>query len=202
MSIIIGLTGQTGAGKGTVASLLCDRGMSVIDCDKVARETTEKGSETLLKLAKVFSDEILNADGTLNRSALASRAFSAPQNVRKLNSITHPAIIERTIEKAKNLSENGAKFILLDAPTLLESGAAELCDAIIAVVADEDTRLERIIKRDNLSLEAAKKRMSAQPKTEFYTDNADYTIYNNGDIASLSEQVARVFDDIMRNFTE
>lgn len=202
MSIIIGLTGQTGAGKGTVASLLCDRGMSVIDCDKVARETTEKGSETLLKLTKVFSDEILNDDGTLNRSALASRAFSAPQNVRKLNSITHPAIIERTIEKAKNLSEDGAKFILLDAPTLLESGAAELCDAIIAVVADEDTRLERIIKRDNLSLEAAKKRMSAQPKTEFYTDNADYTIYNNGDIASLSEQVARVFDDIMRNFTE
>lgn len=202
MSIIIGLTGQTGAGKGTAASLLCDRGMSVIDCDKVAREITEKGSKTLLELTEAFSDEILNPDGTLNRAALAFRAFSAPQHVRKLNSITHPAIIERTIEKAKSLSENGAKFILLDAPTLLESGAAEHCDVIIAVVADEDTRLERIIKRDSLSLEAAKKRMSAQPKTEFYTDNADYTIYNNGDIASLSEQVDRVFDDIMRNFTE
>ncbi len=202
MSIIIGLTGQTGAGKGTAASLLCDKGMSAIDCDKVAREITEKGSATLLKLTEAFSDEILNDDGTLNRSALASLAFSAPQNVRKLNSITHPAIIERTIEKAKALSEKGANVILLDAPTLIESGAAELCDAVIAVVADEDTRLERIIKRDSLSLEAAKKRMSAQPKTEFYTDNADYTIYNNGDIVSLNEQLTRVFEDIMRNFTE
>ncbi len=202
MSIIIGLTGQTGAGKGTAARLLCEKGMSVIECDKVAHEITENGSVTLEKLIEAFSDQILNDDGTLNRSALAARAFSAPQSVRLLNSITHPAIIERIKELVTELSDKGARFVVLDAPTLIESGAAEMCDAIIAVVADEDTRLERIISRDGISADSAKKRMSVQPKTEFYTDNADYTIYNNGGIDLLNEQTSRVFDDIMRNFTE
>ncbi len=202
MSIIIGLTGQTGAGKGSVANLLCEKGMSAIDCDKVAREITEKGSPTLQKLAEAFSEEIINSDGTLDRSALALRAFSAPQSVRLLNSITHPAIIDRTVEHIKRLEADGAEFIVLDAPTLIESGAADMCDVIIAVVADEDTRLERIMSRDGISIDAAKKRMSAQPKTEFYTDSADYTVYNNGSVELLSGQVGNVFEDIMRNFTE
>ncbi len=202
MSIIIGLTGQTGAGKGTAARLLCDFGMGTIDCDKVARQVVEKGSETLAKLCETFSDKILNADGTLNRSALAERAFSSPQSVRLLNSITHPAIIEKTKLLAAEMSDSGERYIVIDAPTLIESGAAELCDVIIAVVADDDLRLDRIMVRDNIDITAAKRRMSAQPKAEFYTDTADYTLFNNGDENSLKEQIGHVFDDITRNFTE
>ncbi len=202
MSIIIGLTGQTGAGKGTVARILCDKGMSLIDCDKVSREVVEKGSETLLKLTDAFSDQILNADGTLNRGVLAQRAFVDPQTVRLLNSITHPAIIERIKEKVLQFSESGAKYIVVDAPTLIESGAADMCDVIVAVVADEDIRLERIVNRDGIDITSAKRRMSVQPKVDFYTDNADYTIYNNGDLELLSQQSGIVCDDILRNFTE
>lgn len=176
--------------------------MKSIDCDKVSREVVEKGSETLKRLAETFSDKILNSDGTLNRSALAERAFSSPQSVRLLNSITHPAIIERLKQLIGKMKEDGDELIALDAPTLIESGAADLCDVVIAVVADEDIRLERIMERDGIDVTAAKRRMSAQPKAEFYTDNADYTIYNNGDIDLLKEQVDSAFDDIMRNFTE
>lgn len=202
MSIIIGLTGQTGSGKGTAAKFFGERGMSLIDCDKVSREVVGKGSETLKKLTDSFSDEILNLDGTLNRSTLALRAFSSPQSVRLLNSITHPAIIERLKELIAEMKEGGAELIVIDAPTLIESGAARLCDVVIAVVADEDIRFSRIMERDGIDIAAAKRRMSAQPKVEFYTDNADYTIYNNGDIGLLKEQVDSAFDDIMRNFTE
>lgn len=202
MSIIIGLTGQTGSGKGTAAKLFSERGMKSIDCDKVSREVVEKGSETLKRLTETFSDKILNPDGTLNRSALAERAFSSPQSVRLLNSITHPAIIERLKELIGKMKEDGDELIVIDAPTLIESGAADLCDVVIAVVADEDIRLERIMERDGIDVTAAKRRMSAQPKSEFYTDNSDYTIYNNGDINLLKEQVDSAFDDIMRNFTE
>lgn len=202
MSIIIGLTGQTGSGKGTAAKFFGERGMSLIDCDKVSREVVRKGSETLKKLTDSFSDEILNLDGTLNRSALALRAFSSPQSVRLLNSITHPAIIERLEELIAEMKEDGAELIVIDAPTLIESGASRLCDVVIAVVADEDIRFSRIMERDGIGITAAKRRMSAQPKVEFYTDNADYTIYNNGDIGLLKEQVDSAFDDIMRNFTE
>ena len=199
MSIVIGITGQTGAGKGTVAKILSKNGIEYIDCDIVAREVVEVGSETLSKLCDAFSESILNADRSLNRAKLANVAFSSPQSVRLLNSITHPAIIDRITEMIAEFDEMGKKLIILDAPTLIESGAADLCDVIITVVADDDIRLSRIMKRDNIDIDAASRRMSAQPKADFYIEFSDYTVYNNGDIESLNEQINRIYDDIIRN---
>ncbi|MBQ2388429.1 MAG: dephospho-CoA kinase, partial [Clostridia bacterium] len=131
MSFVIGITGQTGAGKGTVAKILTKNNMAYIDCDLVARDVVEVGSKTLDKLCDAFSDSILNADGTLNRPELAKIAFSSPQSVRLLNSITHPAIIDRINETIAEMDKKGEKYIVIDAPTLLESGAADICDVII-----------------------------------------------------------------------
>lgn len=200
MSFVIGITGQTGAGKGTVAKILTENNMGYIDCDLVARDVVKTGSKTLVKLCETFTDSILNADGSLNRAELARIAFSSPQSVRLLNSITHPAIIDRINEIIDEMKKNGEKYILLDAPTLIESGAVEICDVIITVVADEEVRLSRIMKRDNIDAQAAKRRMSAQPKPDFYIENSDYTVYNNGDIDSLKDQIIRIYDDILRNY--
>ena len=200
MSFVIGITGQTGAGKGTAAKILAKYDMAYIDCDLVARDVVEVGNKTLDKLCDAFSDSILNADGTLNRPELAKIAFSSPQSVRLLNSITHPAIIDKINEMIAEMDKKDEKYIVLDAPTLIESGAAEICDVIITVVADEDIRLSRIMERDNIDCEAAQRRMSAQPKPDFYIENSDYTVYNNGDIESLTEQISRIYDDILRNY--
>ena len=107
----------------------------------------------------------------------------------------------RSVEECPDMDKNGEKYIVLDAPTLIESGAAGICDVIITVVADEDVRLSRIMERDNIDCDAAQRRMSAQPKPDFYIENSDYTVYNNGDIESLTEQISRIYDDILRNYT-
>lgn len=191
--MIIGLTGQTGSGKSTVSKMLLKKGFCVIDCDMISRETTEKGSPVLLELARVFGEEILCKDKSLNRKKLAQIAFSTKENTEILNNITHPPIFKAIKSK---ISQNEGKIIVLDAPTLFESGADKLCEKIISVVADEDIRLNRILSRDNITLQQAKLRISAQSDSEFYIKRSDAVIYNNLDISELEKQVSAVLNTI------
>ena len=191
--MIIGLTGQTGAGKSTVSRFLEQKGIAVIDCDKVARKVTEKGSLVLSELKNAFGDDIILADGSLNRRELAIRAFENPQKTEVLNSITHPAILDAIKNEIKAY---GDKTVVLDAPTLIESGAHLLCDKIVAVVAPMDVRKERILSRDSISAAEAEKRMSAQKDDDFYAQYSDALIYNNGGITELNESIQRVFNEI------
>lgn len=191
--MIIGLTGQTGAGKSTVCELLIEKGLFVIDCDKVARNVTEKGSITLDLLADAFGSDIILADGSLNRRELASRAFQTPEKTELLNSITHPAIIN-SINKV--IAEHKNENIVLDAPTLIESGAYKLCDKIVSVLADADVRKKRIMARDNLTLIEAEKRMNAQKDDSFYKEYSNAIIYNNGDKLETLKDTKRIFFEI------
>lgn len=175
---IYGLTGQTGAGKSTVAALLSKKGFFVIDGDKVARRVTEKGSPALAELSEVFGKDIVLFDGTLDRKKLASRAFASKEGTKTLNKITHPhihALFEIEIEKAE---KNGFSRCLIDAAALLESPSKNLCEKIIVVFCPEKIRLERILKRDNISKEEALKRIHAQKEDEYYLEAADIIIKN------------------------
>lgn len=191
--MIIGLTGQTGAGKSTVCHSFKEKGLVVIDCDKVAREVTQKGSRTLSELSKAFGNEIILSDGSLDRAALAQIAFSSPEKTNLLNAITHPAILNSLKEK---IAKYPNEIIVLDAPTLLESGAYRLCDKIIAVVADENIRKQRIMRRDNLSQQQAEQRMKAQKDDAFYAQHADAVIYNNQDTCDLEKAIEQVLKKI------
>ena len=191
--MIIGLTGQTGAGKSTVSDFLLKKGMFVIDCDEVSREVTKKGSELVLNLAKAFGNEILEDDLSLNRGKLASIAFSSREKTELLNSITHPVIFNAIKEKIK---QNNEKIIVLDAPTLFESGADKLCDKIISVICSEEKRLERIVKRDNLSAQQAKKRINAQYDNDFYTKKSDAVIENNENIDDIENKILQALNEI------
>lgn len=175
---IIGLTGQTGAGKSTVAKILEENGLFIINADSVAREVVEKGEPTLLKLANSFGDDILNSDGTLNRKLLASRAFSSRENTDLLNSITHPAITERIRLKLSQAFENGEKAVVIDAPQLFESGENEMCDIIVTVAAPLEIRLHRIMNRDGVTEDEAALRINAQLSEEYYIKNSDIVIRN------------------------
>ena len=191
--MIIGLTGQTGAGKSTVCAYLSSMPFCIIDCDKVAREVTEKGSPVLDKLAAAFGKDIILEDGSLDRALLASRAFETSEKTELLNGITHPAILDAV--KAK-IAFATCQNVILDAPTLFESGADKLCDRIIAVLCDENKRKDRIISRDNLSLEQAKKRLMRAKSNKFFTERADAVVYNDGTPDELYKNVEKALNQI------
>jgi dephospho-CoA kinase len=175
-TLIIGLTGQTGAGKSTVAAMLSEKGFYIIDGDMVAREITAAGAPVLEKLVTEFGADIINADGTLNRILLGSRAFATREMTQRLNSITHPVITVKMLEILKEAEKRGEKAVVIDAAALLESGIAKMCDIVAAVTAPEKTRLNRIMNRDGLGREETLKRMHAQLGEKYYKEHADIVL--------------------------
>lgn len=181
----IGLTGPTGAGKSYVCEIFRQKGFKIIDCDKIAHELTAKNAPILTELASEFGEDVVK-NGELDRKLLASRAFDTKEHTKKLNSILHPAIIKRCKEEANGLT-------VLDASQLFEANMQNDCYKVIGVLADENVRIKRIIARDNITEQQAKLRMSAQFDNDYFIDNCDYIIYNNGeDIAAQTDNILEV----------
>lgn len=175
---IYGLTGKTGAGKSTVALKLQEFGFYVIDGDLIARNITQKGKPALKELAKEFGCDIIEADGSLNRKLLASRAFKDKESTALLNSITHPIIKAEFETELRKAEAEGYSFAVIDAAALLESSCKDLCEKIIVVTAPEEIRLSRILERDGITKEQALVRMNAQHSDEYYNEKADILIRN------------------------
>jgi len=182
---VVGLTGPTGAGKTTVANTWRLMGILVIDTDALARQVVEPGSSCLNALVTAFSSEILNEDGSLNRAALANKAFATPEGAATLNAITHPAILALTQQKLEEAADQGHTVAVVDAPLLFEAGFDAICHHVVAVTADRETRLARIMARDNLTEEVAKRRMNAQQPDDFYCRAGVSVIHNDGDQPTL-----------------
>lgn len=183
---LVGLTGTTGAGKGLVRKVFEEKGYGSIDADLLAREIMEN-KVVLKNIACVFGDDVVEND-CLNRSLLAQRAFKDKESTALLNSITHPYIGALFIAKVKDLSEKGARKIVFDAPQLFESNLDVMCDSIVSVIANRDLRINRIMARDNITLEKAQRRVNIQLSDDFFNANSDYIIENNRDLESLREQ--------------
>lgn len=186
MPEIYGLTGQTGAGKSTVAELLLKKGWQVIDCDKTARQVVEKGSPVLPLLKEAFGEDIILPDGSLDRKALAKKAFASQEGREKLNSITHPAITKEVSRQILTQKDEYPVFVI-DAALLAQSEMFHYCSKIIVVTADEDIRLERIIQRDSITPSQARERINAQPNEQYYKSIADVLIENNGGEINLAD---------------
>lgn len=180
MKKIIGLTGPTGSGKSSLTVVCKEKGYTVINCDLVARAAVVKGSDGLNALIKVFGDDILLSDGTLNRKELAKKAFATRKNTQLLNSTLLPYISKLIYTQIENCDK-----VILDAPTLFESGIDEICTKTIAVLADKKTRLSRIISRDGIDEQSALLRINAGKTDDFYRENADIVLYNNGELQNL-----------------
>lgn len=194
--MVIGLTGQTGAGKSTVSRVFADNGFAVINADHIARSVVEKGSKCLDEISDFFGSNILNSDRTLNRKALAKIVFTDKSKLDSLNTIIYPYITGEILRQIRSHSVNGEKLILLDAPTLFESRADDFCEIIISVVASPELREKRIIERDGLTCQQAKERMSSQLDAEFFVAHSDYIIENNDSMETLSGISREVSDKI------
>ncbi len=194
--MVVGLTGQTGAGKTTVCKVFSKNGFSVINADHISRLVMEKGQPCLAEICEFFGKDILLENGNLDRPKLAGLVFTDKKKLELLNSITYPYITAEILKMIRKLSAEGKKLILLDAPTLFESRADDFCELIISVISREEFRAERIMKRDNISRESAQYRMDSQLKEEFFRTHSDFIIKNNSDIDNLFAVATEVTDKI------
>ena len=192
---IIGLTGGSGTGKGTFAALLREKGVGWVDADAVYRTLCAENREMLRELDAAFGG-VLDQNGALDRPKLASIVFADPEKLKQLNAITLPYIRAASLEAMR--AQGDCPFVLYDAPTLFEVGANDLCERIVGVLAETETRVQRIMARDGLDDAAARARIGAQPDADFYRARCDYIVENNGGLADLQRQADAIFEDLCK----
>ena len=187
--LLIGLTGGIGSGKSTVAAMLRDQGIRVVDADQIAREVVEPGQPALAELVEVFGQDILNDDGTLNRQELANRAFATEEATNALNTITHPRIEEETQRQFDLAAAEKENFLVYDMPLLVERSLHEEMDMVIVVHTDIEERVRRLVEHRGLDEDDVRRRMSHQVDDVTRLASADVLIDNNGSVDHLRKQV-------------
>ncbi len=193
--LMVGLTGGIGAGKSTVAQLLADRGAVVIDADRIAREVVEPGTPTLAKLVERFGPEILQADGSLDRPALAAVAFVDDATRKELEAITHPAIGEEFLRRVAAAPPEAV--VIHDVPLLVESKRGFEYACVIVVEAPIETRLDRLESR-GVPRDDARRRIELQATDEDRRKVATWVVDNAGDLAHLEKQIREIWTDLER----
>ena len=148
---IIALTGGIACGKTTLANMLRELGAPVIDADAISRSLTAPGGKALPAIREAFGSEVFQNDQTLNRAALAARVFQDPEQLRKLNAVTHPLIIERMQSEIERCRKSGAPVVVLDVPLLFETGLDRLADETVCVSAPLPVQLKRLMTRNGLT---------------------------------------------------
>lgn len=194
----IGLTGGIASGKTTVSKTLHELGAIIIDADKIARDVVEKGKPAYMDIVAYFGEEVLLENGELDRKHLGSIVFNSPIHLEKLNQFTHPRIFE-TIDREINYYKQNhpSRVIIVDAALLIETDLKNKVDEVWLVVVPENLQLQRLIDRDGLSLEEAKKRIKSQMPTEKKILFADRLINNSGDLEELIKQVKKIWELIV-----
>jgi dephospho-CoA kinase len=192
VALIIGLTGGIASGKSTVARMLLELGIPVIDADQIAREVVEIGEEAYLQIVEKFGEEILQDDKTIDRAKLGAIVFNDEEKRKLLNSIVHPAVRKKMLEQKERYVKKGEKTIVLDIPLLFESNLTHLVDKIVVVYVDEHTQLERLMARNGFSKEEAKARIKAQMPLKEKVAKADAVINNNGTIEQTKKQLLNI----------
>jgi len=186
---VFGLTGGIGSGKSSVAALLRERGVPVVDADELARTVVAPGSTGLAQLVAAFGSEILAPDGSLDRKQLGARVFSDAEARKRLNAITHPLVKKLAQERFTELERQGVTLAAYDVPLLFEVGLEAALRPVVVVSASEATQLRRVVLRDGLDEEAVRARISAQLPLAEKTKRADFVLDNEGSPAELAAQV-------------
>ncbi|MFF9203376.1 dephospho-CoA kinase [Streptomyces sp. NPDC014986] len=194
--LTVGLTGGIGAGKSEVSRLLAERGAVLIDADRIAREVVEPGTPGLTAVVDAFGEEVLAADGGLDRPKLGSIVFADPEKLAVLNSIVHPLVGARSRELEEAAAEDAV--VLHDVPLLTENGLAPLYDLVIVVDASPETQLDRLVGRRGMSEEDARARMAAQATREQRREIADIVIGNDVPLEELEQRVDEVWAELVR----
>ncbi len=177
--LIVGLTGSTGSGKGYISDIMKKAGVSCLDTDRVCRDVYQKGEACYADLVSYFGDGILREDGEIDRRALLQVAFPDKEKYEKLNSIAFFHIMKATEKWLSRKDADGERIAVIDAPMLFESGFDKLCHKVVCVIADRDTQIRRVMKRDDISEEVAISRLIKQKSNAYYQSRSDYILDNS-----------------------
>lgn len=194
---IIGLTGQSGAGKTTVSKIFSDNGFCVIDADSISRNVAQNPN-FLDEVGELFPDCI--SDGKLERKKLANIVFNNKKALDDYTSLIYPYITFEIFKLIRYYKSQGALLIILDAPTLFESGLDEICKCIVSVTAPLNMKIERLLARDGIPYEMVYSRLSSQNNEDFFAQKSDYLISNDSTEDELYRKTISVINSIKERF--
>jgi dephospho-CoA kinase len=193
--LMVGLTGGIGSGKSAVAARLAAHGAVVIDADRLAREVVAAGTDGLADVVATFGPDVLASDGGLDRPALARRVFGDDAARRRLEAIVHPRVRARTAELVAAAPPDA--IVVNDVPLLVEAGLAAAYEVVVVVLADEATRVARLVRERGMAEEEAYARIRAQATDEQRRAVADMVITNEGSLDDLAERVEQVWAELV-----
>lgn len=194
---VIGITGGTGCGKTTALNELQSMGAYVIDCDELYHELLEYSEELLSDIEQSFKGTV--TDGKLDRKKLGETVFSDPDKLLELNRITHRHISDELHRRLCSAAMRGYTTAAIDAIALIDSGISKRCKAVIGVVADEETRVRRIMKRDGIDEAYARLRIKAQKPKEYFEENCDRIVDNSGGEAEFISKFRKIYKEVIEN---
>lgn len=191
----VGLTGGVASGKSTVSAVLADLGAVVVDADLLAREVVAPGTEGLAEITAAFGEEVLTADGELDRPAMGARVFGDESARRRLEAIIHPRVRARAAELEAAAGPDAV--VVHDIPLLVETGQAGSFDAVLVVDVPVETQVERMVSQRGMSRAEAESRVAAQATREERLAAATYVIENTGTREDLRDRVTEVFEELV-----
>lgn len=194
--IIVGLTGNIGTGKSTVAAMVAGLGAQVIDADKVAHEVMRPGTRVHAQIVDVFGPRVVAVGGKIDRERLGAIVFSDPGALERLEAIVHPATLKAI---GRRIASTCADVVVIEAIKLIESGLAEKCDSIWVTRCRQEQQIERIMRARGLGRAAAKKRIEAQPPQAEKIARADVVIDNAGSLSATREQVEAAWEETIES---
>jgi dephospho-CoA kinase len=189
---VVGLTGNFGSGKSTVAGMFRQAGIPVIDADQVSREVTAPGGAAYEQVLQEFGENVLLPGGGIDRTRLGALVFADPERRRRLEAITHPAILASLKDALSRLAEAGHSVALVEAALIHESGRKGMISEVITVQCEGETQLRRVTARDGISRDQAAARIGAQMDPADKAGRSDYVIDNTGSLDRTRVQVERV----------
>jgi len=198
--MVVGLTGGLATGKSLVAEAFRRRGAAVLSADQIAREITAAGSPAVRRIAEELGEEFVRPDGSLDRSAVGEYVFRNEDARKRLEAIVHPPVLERLqqeIERYRNLP-GGPEVLVVEVPLLYEVGIADWFDKVVVVAAPEEVQVARVMARDRVSEEEARRRVRAQMPLALKVQRADAVIRNEGTPEELEEAVERTLESLTR----
>lgn len=196
---LVGLTGGIGSGKSTVAALIRDAGIPVLDADQLAREVVLPGEPALAEIASAWPD-VIRADGTLDRLKLGTLVFADADARARLQAITHPKIQARAMERVRGLEAEGHRLAVYEASLLVETGRHGDFDALIVVTAPEAVQVERAVARGTLTEVDVRARLGAQLPMADKIKVATYVVDNGGTLERTKAQVDTLVSDLRQRF--
>ncbi len=194
---VVGVTGGSGSGKTTALGVFQELGACVIDCDELYHELLETSRPMRDEIAAAFPAAVSN--GAVDRKVLGAIVFSDPGALVRLNAVTHRYVRDAVTLRLREYAMQGFTFAAVDAAELIAGGIGERCTATIAVVADEEQRISRIMVRDGIGREAARRRVRAQKSEAYYSENCDYVLKNNAGPEQFMAECRQLIKEILKN---